>query len=178
MATAIGGWDQQAMRELYSDSAAAKRILDDLAARRKNPNGNMTSVDSLQANYGLSRAEAVEILRAFEDNGCGQFYVGRRGQPSRLEWLHSAIDVARAASMDAGVEQQVFENDQQARASGDGEGEHASTAQAKPRARTIEQRIRVRQDLDAIIQIPEDLTQAEAEKLARIVSNLWLSPAQ
>lgn len=167
MSTAVGDWDRQAMRELYRDSAAAQRILDELAGRHKNPNNGATSVDSL-AGQGIDRRTAIDLLRAFAENGCGEFRVGRRRKPSRLVWLHSAIEVARDAC-----------------GGGAGPQGHGATsppvAQAiRPNVATntaihmIEQRVRIRPGVEAVLQIPEDLTQAEAEKLAGIVTNLWL----
>ncbi|HVA49689.1 MAG TPA: hypothetical protein VNH11_25205 [Pirellulales bacterium] len=168
MSIAIGGWDRQAMRELYRDDSAARHVLDELAARHKNPNRGETSVDSLGAS-GIDRRTAINVLRAFADNGCGEFRVGRRGQPSRLIWLHPAIDVAREAAGGAASPTQNNSHPQLPAII-----PHRTSAEASEVVRMIEQRVRVRPGVEAVIRIPEDLTQAEAEKLAGIVTNLWL----
>ena len=40
----------------------------------------------------------MALARALEQAGCGQFVVGRRGQPSRFEWAFSCISLGQAAA--------------------------------------------------------------------------------
>ena len=86
----------EAIRKLYRTEAAARALFDWTAQRERD--ATTTSIDRLSNRLGISRGEAVALARALEQAGCGQFVVGRRGQPSRFEWAFSCISLGQAAA--------------------------------------------------------------------------------
>ena len=86
----------EAIRKLYRSEAAARALFDWTAQRERD--ATATSIDRLSNRLGISRGEAVALARALEQAGCGQFVVGRRGQPSRFEWAFSCISLGQAAA--------------------------------------------------------------------------------
>ena len=71
-------------------------------AAKRSRNQTTTSVDRALTNLGnegheFSRSQLLEVFRELESCGCGTFVVGRRGWPSRFDWLTSMVDVGRAA---------------------------------------------------------------------------------
>jgi hypothetical protein len=145
------------MRALYEGNQLAKALLDDLAGRVRNVNGNQTVVDDLVMETNCERQEAIALLRKFEDCRCGRFLTGRRGQPSRFEWFFPAIEIARE------VVHGVSPTPSNPQVS-DGEGQ------------LLEHIIWCRPGLRLNLRLPADMTQAEAEKIAGVIRNLWLSP--
>jgi hypothetical protein len=84
------------IRELYRTDKLAQRVFDWTAARSRD--ATSTSVDRICSLLGISRGEAVALARRLADAGCGQFLIGRRGQPSRLRWEYSCISLGQAAA--------------------------------------------------------------------------------
>ncbi|NVB37196.1 hypothetical protein G6O69_37455 [Pseudenhygromyxa sp. WMMC2535] len=79
------GVNHRVLSDLLSSKPAVAKLFDamregDLAAEPR------TTVDAVAALEGVSRREAVDALRALEGAGVGEFKVGRKGHPSRLEW--------------------------------------------------------------------------------------------
>ena len=85
-----------AIRQLYRSNSAAQALFDWTASRERD--ATATSIDRLSNRLGISRGEAVALARALEQAGCGLFVVGRRGQPSRIEWNFSCISLGQAAT--------------------------------------------------------------------------------
>jgi hypothetical protein len=86
----------EAIRKLYRVNVAAQALFDWTASRERD--ATATSLDRLSNKLDISRGEAVALARALEQAGCGQFVVGRRGQPSRFEWEYSCISLGQAAA--------------------------------------------------------------------------------
>jgi hypothetical protein len=86
----------EAIRKLYRVNVAAQTLFDWTASRERD--ATATSLDRLSNKLDISRGEAVALARALEQAGCGQFVVGRRGQPSRFEWEYSCISLGQAAA--------------------------------------------------------------------------------
>jgi hypothetical protein len=85
-----------AIRKLYRSNSAAQALFDWTAQRERD--ATATSIVNFSNRLGISRGEAVGLARALEQAGCGQFVVGRRGQPSRFEWRFSCISLGQAAA--------------------------------------------------------------------------------
>ena len=93
--------DIMKLREAYQASPVAKAAFDNFAARQKN-RAEM-AVDQLywqlrQEVPSASRGDVIHLLKFLETSGCGQFLVGRRGQPSRFRWSVSLIEAGMAAA--------------------------------------------------------------------------------
>ena len=92
--------DNQRLQHIYTSNACARAFLTHAAKRSRNQ--TTTSVDRALTNLGnegheFSRSQLLEVFRELESCGCGTFVVGRRGWPSRFDWLTSMVDVGRAA---------------------------------------------------------------------------------
>jgi hypothetical protein len=83
------------LRRLYSEDDAAKRFWDWAAGRTND--AVETSVERLMQMAQIGRSEAVELARAFDEIGCGEFIVGRKGWKSRIRWARSLRSLGRAA---------------------------------------------------------------------------------
>jgi hypothetical protein len=105
------------------------------------------SLDGAPGATEISRLEVVEFLRKLQETGIGRFVVGRRGHPSRFEWL----DRPAAA---------------QGLPSSNGAARGSSTES------TIEHRFVLRPGLEIAIALPSDFSVGEAERLATFVRSL------
>ena len=56
-----------------------------------------TTVDELIKANTATRRQAITLLRDLDEAGCGEFKVGRKGHPSRLEWSGDASEIVRRA---------------------------------------------------------------------------------
>jgi hypothetical protein len=159
-------WDKEKIRRLYDSDPVAKALLDALAEPRKNalntvPEGVLvreTTVDQVVTAAKCERPQAVKALQQFEMLRCGRFVTGRRGLPSRLEWSYSWDPIKLAKEVT---------------------GKSGSTGRATappPDIKFVEQLIWVRPDVQVSVRFPQDLTQEEAEKVAGVVRNIWLTP--
>jgi hypothetical protein len=83
------------LQELYQKDTAARTLLD-WAAGRTNDAAE-TSIDRLMHVTGIGRSEAVELSRIFDEIGCGEFVIGRKGWKSRIRWQYSLINLGEAA---------------------------------------------------------------------------------
>jgi hypothetical protein len=152
--------DRRGLQELYKKSPEARSILDHLANRQRD--WNETTVDRLQTNVAkagveLSRSEVVDVLRALEAAGCGDFVVGRRGKSSRFVWRSSLVGVGRLAAGEPVAELEL------APAQGHEEEE----------SETVEHQYHLRPgSKPVILRLPADLTPIEAGRLAEFVRTL------
>jgi hypothetical protein len=73
-----------ALRELYQTLPAAQKLIAMLADQ--DPPADWVTVDELEA-LDLGRRNAVDLLKALDEHGVGEFRVGRKGHPSRLVWV-------------------------------------------------------------------------------------------
>jgi hypothetical protein len=88
------------------------------------------------------------MLKSFDLHGCGRFLTGRRGQPSRFNWAYSATEIANevVGAVPPPPDEVVF----------------------------VEHKIWLRPGVQVTVQMPENTTRDEAEKVAGVVRNLWL----
>lgn len=73
-----------ALRELHQSLPAAQKLIAMLA--EQDPPADWVTVDELEA-LDLGRRNAIDLLKALEEHGVGEFRVGRKGHPSRLVWV-------------------------------------------------------------------------------------------
>src|SRR5438105_15878687 len=97
MANKIGmGPIIKALRHAYSKDESLRAACDELASRTRST--RTSSVDRTMDRTGLSRATVIDVFRRLEQLDLGKFVVGRRGQPSRIEWRYRLQDVGQAAA--------------------------------------------------------------------------------
>lgn len=84
------------IKRLYAGDADARAFLDRAASRQRD--ASATSIDRIMTACELTRADAVRLAKRFEEIGCAEFIVGRRGALSRVEWRFSLISLGKIAS--------------------------------------------------------------------------------
>ena len=101
------------IRALYRKDENAKKIFDLLANRTRDV--RITTVDWVMRKLELWRGDAVDLLKALDEAGCGTIYYGRRGAKTRIEWDFSCISIGQAAAGEASklesVEDAMSEDD-------------------------------------------------------------------
>jgi len=83
------------LRNFYRDDEGGKALFD-WAAGRTNDAAE-TSLERLMQVTQITRSEAVELARALNEIGCGDFLVGRKGWKSRIRWTYSLRSLGQAA---------------------------------------------------------------------------------
>jgi len=174
----------QQLRELLKLEPEARTLLASLTAEP--PEQGRTTVDELTTTLDLSRRDAIDLLRGLADAGCGEFKVGRKGHPSRLEW---SVDVAElAATLDETPSADEPSEPSEPSPSDDAgetpavepapaQASFALEAQTAPTSRRsatplIEHVYVLRPGLRVRLPLPEDLSPREAAVLADWVRNL------
>jgi hypothetical protein len=144
----------KALRHAYQRDEALRTVCDELAARGRSTRS--TSVDRAHERTGLDRAAVVDVFRRLEKLDLGKFVVGRRGQPSRLEWRYRLQDVGQAAAGEiTEIEEAIGVDEEEASAS-----------------RTTRHTFQLRPESAVTLDLPSDLTQHEAQRLAEFIKTL------
>jgi len=145
------------LSDLYADSESAKVILNDFAERFRKR--RVTTLDQiLNRAAGVSRPEAIRVLRSLEDIGCGEFIEGRKGHPSRFAWTDDLTAVGRAARGEVTSVSPLE----------DEEEDDTDKKNLFEREHPLE----LRDDYIARVRVPADLTEREAERLATFIRSL------
>lgn len=151
---------------IYRTQPTARKLFDWL--RRVGAKRNYTTVDDLIEHIGVSRRTAIPLLRSLAEAGCGEFKVGRKGHPSRLEWAESPRGLAEALSITANGHDpdrpapSVVPNTDEA-------GEDASVLNGTD---LITHNYVLRPGLRIALHLPEDLSMNEAKVLSAWIKNL------
>lgn len=154
-------YDLEKLQALYVKNQAAQAFLDHCAERSRNR--KETTVDRMQQVLkaqipDISRGAVIEIFKALEGTKCGQFLQGRRGRKSRFAWHHDMIEVGRVAA----GEDESFDNI-------DGSDEDAEFDDA---ATFITHTFHLRPGVAVEVDLPDDLTSSEAERLSKFITSL------
>lgn len=157
--------DSASLRKLYAASRSAKAAFDHFAQRQNN--SAQTTIDRLQAalrgsGQDVSRRDIVDLFKALDEAGCGDFKIGRRGKPSRFEWSVGLTDVGRSAAGEQ-IKVEAITQADQSDLDDDVDSEEL-----------VEHRYRLRADLELCIPLPSDLTPSEASRVADFVRTLPL----
>lgn len=152
-------FEVEKLKELYKNSEVARAFLDHTAQRERNQ--SETKVDrilSVLANEGnqFSRGDVVELFRSLEELGCGQFVAGRRGWPSRFVWYVGMVSVGRAAAGEPQVIQDIS----------------AESADPESSSDSLKHVFHLRPEIQVSIDLPSDLSSAEAERLSSFIRTL------
>jgi hypothetical protein len=149
----------QELRNAYASGASAKVLLDDFANRTNNQ--RMTTVDQLLNRLrgaNVQRWEVIALFRKLEQLKHGTFIEGRKGHQSRFVWSSSPIDVGKAAQGEeapiAPVPMDVPADD--------------SSAELRKYVFPL------RTSADVSFELPTDLSQKEADRLAAFLRSLAL----
>lgn len=151
--------NQEGLQKLYKADETARIFLDHMSTRQRNQ--SETKVDRIlkvlsREGHTVTRGDIIGLFRNLQDVECGQFVPGRHGWPSRFVWDVGLISVARiAAGENAEVEAIAAEEEQD-----DSEPEYLTHA------------FNLRPAVEVAIELPVDLTEREAERLAGFVRSL------
>jgi hypothetical protein len=159
-----------ALKSLYSSAEVAKAVLDDFAIRQRNQ--RKTKLDQLLfrlASSGVSRSEVIRVFRKLEELGYGEFVEGRRGHPSRFEWLFDLVTVGRAAAGSSQVIEEV-------RTSAEEEDEADALPVMPPGS--LSHKFQLRPDWQVDLILPIDFTTREALRLSDFIKTLPFDAAQ
>lgn len=146
------------------------------------PNEGRTTVDEAIEFAGISRRHAIDLLRSLAEAGCGEFKIGRKGHPSRLEWTVDVVELATWLEGDPGADDASSPSSGESASAptqaslalmasesanpGAGRGDEASTTEFVEHVYMLRPKMRLR------VSLPEDLSPAEAGVLADWVRNL------
>lgn len=161
--------DLAGLKAFYTLDPAAKVVFDHLAKFVRNM--GTTKVDQLTWRLSSepdppNRWEVLKFFRKLEELRCGRVIEGRWGKKTRFEWSANLVDVARAAQ---GQDVQIGS------ASYEIEVEEAAGEQPReePEGKNlVEHPYLLRKDLHVRLELPADLTSAEASRLAKFIQTL------
>jgi hypothetical protein len=85
----------QAIRKLYTQQPWAQRIFDHFGDRTNN--SSATKIDSLANLLKVTVSEATAVAKELQAAGLGVYVVGRKGNPSRIEWHFTLASMAKSA---------------------------------------------------------------------------------
>ena len=143
----------EGLKELYLSNATARAFLDHCVGRSNNQPA--TKVDCAlghlrRAGHIAPRENLIEVFRALANLKCGQYVPERKSRPARFVWRVNMVDIARVA---AGRPPRI---------------------KAIPGEMTPDETIddiltntfHLRPEIGDSFQLPTDLTESEAERLA------------
>jgi hypothetical protein len=159
--------DTEPLRTLYTLRPTNKAALDHFAGRRYS--STRTTVERLQAllrqeGHDVPRGDIIDLFKGLEAAKCGKFVVGRKGHPSRFEWSVSLISVGRAAAGEVTEVQALSESEQ-----------NAVIEEEEAGGGWIAHCFVLRPGVEVRLDLPSDLTNAEADRLAEFVRALPFS---
>lgn len=148
------------LKGCYAANEVVAAICDHMADRPKNQNETKLHRMMLHLEQGgddFRKSDVIAAFRQLEDADCGRCVEGRHGWKSRFVWSVKSLLVAGAAR---GVEEaESLESDDEPN-------------QDSVDTDVIEHMFWLRHDLQVSIELPVDLTESEANRLAQFVSAL------
>ena len=148
--------------------SAQRRVLEFLR-RRAEENEPETAVELTltelrRVQPNASRLHVVQMLKELSEQGHGIFVPGRKGRPSRFRYVSTMRRKAEPAAAVKGPDG----------ASSEGTAARGTAAPPPPAEHIARHGFRLRRDFLASLDLPDDLTLAEAERLAAFVRTLPL----
>jgi hypothetical protein len=145
------------VKELYASNDTARIFFDYLAHRKQNR--SETKVHRIikvldRIGFVVNRGDMIDVMKELEDSGCGRFVVGRLGWPSRFVWTVGMVAVGKAAA----GEPVTIE----------------SLSEGPDVEETLKHSFHLRADTTVSFELPVDLTQIEADRLAAFIKTLPL----
>ena len=155
--------NSDALRNAYNTNEIVRQICDEMAERDRNQAETKLKriLARLQSSgTNVRKHEAIAAFRILEEFGCGQYVEGRHGWPSRFVWSvgsKSACQIAKG--METTVETLPETNEDE---------------EFEAEVNTITHLLQLRSDFALELQLPTDLTQREAVRIASFVAALPL----
>lgn len=160
------------LKKLYQSDECAKALLDQVSTRKRNH--FKTTVNHLmwlmhRGGKEFSRREMIDVLKQLKEYGIGDFIIGRRGQPSRFEWAVEMIGVGKAAR---GENAEIEPLGDMAT----GEVDEEEDLEVPDGA--IRHTYNLRPDFGVSLNLPNDLSNKEAVRLADFIRTLPFESAE
>lgn len=134
-----------------------------------------TTVDSIVSSSHLSRAQVIDLFKKLAEAGAGEFRMGRRGQPTRIEWAYNLSDVGKLALGEADEIKPLYADEGR-------KGPRSMPSVPHKRGRPVGSKNKtselndhvylLRNDVKVHFKLPKDLNQNEAKRLAEFVQTL------
>lgn len=157
--------DINGLRRLYNKNSCARALLDYVATRKYNSmETTVNRLESVMARLGgdCSRRDIVSVLKELEELKCGEFIIGRRGQPSRFQWAVEMVSVGQAAKRERGEVEFLKEE----------EAKPEESDESELPANAIRHTFNLRPDYSVVLELPADFSAREASRLAEFVKTL------
>lgn len=151
------------IRGMYQSDETARALFDHFAGRKNK--ANETTADAVVSATGAWRADGVNLLKKLSELGLGQYYIGRRGSPTRIEWLYDIRNLGRVAQ---GAPLALIPSDSE---NSEAEEEAIAAVSSSPKE-TIHHSHQLRSNFQIQIALPADLTDREAERIGVWVRSL------
>ncbi|WP_371324085.1 hypothetical protein VX159_00725 [Dechloromonas sp. ZY10] len=149
-----------ALESAYQTNQVAQAICDHMANRDKNQTETKLHrmLTHLQNDgFDFKRGDVIGAFRLLENVGCGKYVEGRHGWPSRFVWMTKSLLVSSAAK---GQEPPIHE------ATPDCDNDSAEDIEF------IEHSFVLRPDIPISFELPADLTEYEASRIAAFIKTL------
>lgn len=144
------------IRDLGTRSSIAVAFFEFLASKKRF-SADFSLEDASRAIPQASKTDLIAIFKELETLGVAEFRMGRRGFKTRLTWIARPLDVARA-----------WKGELQDVALDDVSEEEADVDSED----FVEHVYQLRRDLRISVELPPDLTEKEATKLAKWIETL------
>ena len=130
------------------------------------------SIEDAQQRSNLSRAGVLKRFRQLQESGEGYLRLGRHGHPTRFYFRSKST--AKAAPLERAVLQLASAGSQPWEHAPRQAAGEAGTAPPSEAADLVSHHYQLRQGMRITLQLPSDLTEREAGRLARFIETLPL----
>ena len=153
--------DPQPFRDLYESDSTARAFFNNFARRRRSrwETPVVRTVANLRndGNIDISSANIISFFKRMEGLGVGTFIVGRHSHKSRFAWTVKNTDLARAA---IGETSEIPDPPE------------AESQEPEVEEYSLEHSYNLREDFSVDFELPVDLTEGEAKRLATFIKSL------
>ena len=161
--------DIDALRNAYAADAAVAAICDELASRQRKQQKTklrrMLHLLEASTDHPPKKHQLIAAFRTREGLGAGQYVEGRHGHPSRFEWSVNTLEACRAARGEVVDAQEMH-------------AVHPDDTDDETDESILDHYFNLRADYQLELQLPINLSQEEAERLATFVRSLPLEDYQ
>jgi hypothetical protein len=149
------------LRQLCQDNDAAQKLFTNFASRSRD--SRETAVARAASLAGADYYAMLAIFKQLETLGVGRFIPGRHGYPSRIEWQFSIRSLGEVARGEKAKPEVVA-----ADAISDDEADES----VEPAAKVLRHEFQLRDGFRVRLELPTDINQREAERLAAFIKAL------
>ncbi len=154
--------------DLYNEDFVAQSLLDIFATRKNDV--RVTTARRAARLAQATRGEIIAVFKRLAEIGAGEFKMGRRGAPTRMEWNYSVRSLGIAAQGGSAELASIdpLSLDESEADSTENEGQWSDWDSDDG----IEHNFQLRPDTRISIRLPKDLNAKEAERLAGFIRQL------